>query len=117
LAYRKWNIWKEQASNKLFRFLFRLAEQGKITLPKNMETVHRTNFYAFWNYVPRFYAGKLILFRAAERSRKSPDNGWNNFCGKVEIHQAEGKHATMLKEPYVRALAQDLSACLEKARA
>ena len=35
----------------------------------------------------------------------------------AEVHLVESKHLALLREPYVRSLAQKLSLCLERARA
>jgi thioesterase domain-containing protein len=115
LALTKWKKWKTRTSHKLYRFLLSLQKQTGIPFPKRIDTVKQANFYAYWNYVPQFYPGKLTLFRSTDNRQKNPDNGWEHFCDEVEIIKVEGRHSTLLHEPYVRRVAQALAICMEKA--
>jgi len=63
------------------------------------------------NYVPRPYAGRLIIFRSAERkSNSEPDEtlGWGRLAAQVEIHAVPGHHMFLLTEPYVAVIAERL---------
>ena len=71
-------------------------------------------------FQPAKFSGAATLFLASDTVwRARPDNdprlGWRGFVGgEMEMHETPGDHATVIREPNVRALAQRLSTCLEK---
>jgi amino acid adenylation domain-containing protein len=77
-------------------------------------------YQAYRAYTPRPYPGRVTLFRARVQPLLGchrPDLGWGEMArGGGEVHVVPGNHATMLREPGVRALAASLSAALERAR-
>jgi thioesterase domain-containing protein len=72
------------------------------------------------SYRPGRYTGKIVLLRArtsALLADTTLDRGWGRFAdGGVEVRTIRGDHATILREPHVRELAQELTACLEASR-
>jgi amino acid adenylation domain-containing protein len=78
-------------------------------------------YQAYRAYTPRPYPGRVTLFRARVQPLfgcHRPDLGWGEAArGGVEVHVVPGNHATMLREPGVRALAASLSAALGRAQA
>jgi alkylation response protein AidB-like acyl-CoA dehydrogenase/thioesterase domain-containing protein/acyl carrier protein len=73
------------------------------------------------NYVPHPYPGKVVLFRAMDRSGfeaySDSQWGWGSLAaGGLEVHHVPGDHIGILKEPHVRVLATNLRACLERAQ-
>jgi amino acid adenylation domain-containing protein len=74
------------------------------------------NFYrAALKYTPRFYPDYITLFRANEATPHNGsdlDLGWRNLAAGVEIKLVEGNHGNMVKEPYVKHLAEQLRASL-----
>jgi hypothetical protein len=69
------------------------------------------------DFVPKTYAGRVSVFRA----RRQPLNrirdkelGWGKLAvGGVDLHYVPGKHgASVLREPHVRVLADELKHCL-----
>ena len=81
--------------------------------------VLRTHLDAFRNYQPQRYAGKVTLFRATERPADdppTPDLGWGELANDgVEIHDVPGDHLSMIHEPHVQILAEQLAQCLDHA--
>ncbi len=79
----------------------------------------RTHTEAWRQYKPRPYSGGVTLFRAEERPEDDdpdPDLGWSKLAtGGVEIRAVPGDHLSMLHEPHVKALAEQLKACLDSA--
>lgn len=78
------------------------------------------NRIAARGYTYRRYPGKLIFFRVKDRPAYVHTNltaGWQEYAADVEIHDVPGTHATLLNEPHVSTLAEDLKKCLQKARA
>jgi amino acid adenylation domain-containing protein len=69
-------------------------------------------------YVPQSYPGHVTLFRASRRNRGSdndPDLGWSKLAaGGVEIHEIPGYHGSIMMEPRVRILAEQLQTCLSQ---
>jgi aspartate racemase len=79
------------------------------------------NFQATKNYVPQVYSESVTLFRCRVQDPKfshDPQLGWGEFVsGQLKIHDVPGDHDGMLREPRVRALAEKLKLCLDKAQA
>lgn len=70
------------------------------------------------NYMPRPYSGKVVLFRAIDRSGfeaySDAQWGWGSLTtGGLEAHAIPGDHLGILKEPNVQVLAAKLKVCLE----
>ena len=74
------------------------------------------------NYSPRPYPGKVTLFLASEEgvATDSQDltGGWDQFATQgVDIHWVPGNHNTMVSNPHVELLAQQLQVCLKQSHA
>ena len=73
-------------------------------------------------YIPQLVQPiRLTLLRASEEEEReriiAPTLGWQHFSQEaVEVYIVPGDHFTMLAEPHVQQLAEQLSACLAKAR-
>jgi amino acid adenylation domain-containing protein len=82
-------------------------------------------------YVPRVYPGRITLFRGNQVDSdfiKAQDvldgniidyndltNGWGRLSTEpVEVHEVPGHHYTIVVEPNVKALARQLTLCIEK---
>ncbi|HEY9884830.1 MAG TPA: hypothetical protein V6C98_14600, partial [Thermosynechococcaceae cyanobacterium] len=70
------------------------------------------------NYMPHPYPGKVVLFRAMDRSGfeaySDAQWGWGSLtAGGLEAHAIPGDHLGILKEPNVQVLAAKLKVCLE----
>jgi aspartate racemase len=91
-----------------------------LPLPQELTTVDMINRQADRDYVRQVYPGRVTLFRATEQPeafRDHPHLGWDGLAaGGLEIHEVPGDHESTVKEPHVRALAQELRACLERAQ-
>ena len=57
------------------------------------------------SYVPRLYSGKVVLFRAQQRSpfgENSPDLGWKSHVKEdLDIYDVPGDHMGILQGPYL----------------
>jgi aspartate racemase len=88
-------------------------------LPTSLKEVRSTLAQAELAYQPRLYPGKATWFRASEKGLRglgTPENDWSNWItGGVEVHEFEGDHGSILKEPMVAMLAGKLRWCMEKA--
>jgi amino acid adenylation domain-containing protein len=90
-------------------------KNGKLEDPK-LRHFHIIDTYdeAAKIYKPKPYAGPVTVFRA----EKSPgeDMGWRKIVtGPVDIRVVPGDHYNMIKEPQVKKLVQELSACIDHA--
>jgi non-ribosomal peptide synthetase component F/thioesterase domain-containing protein len=72
-------------------------------------------------YTPKPYPGRVTLFRAAGRTAEygsDPALGWEEVVrGEIKIITVPGDHMTILEEPHVWNLVEQLSACLEESSA
>jgi thioesterase domain-containing protein/acyl carrier protein len=89
--------------------------KGTKTFSKDTYIAARISSYG---YDPDPYPGDLFLFKVMERPwyvRWDPLEPWQkHVSGKMEIRVVPGKHGTMLFEPYVQNLAQQLNDCLRQ---
>src|SRR5262249_25085367 len=84
---------------------------------RRLLNVHRANLHAWAiDYVPQFYNGRIVLFRATEEERTDLTLGWGRLAGEgVQIHDVPGRHVSMIKEPHVKTLAARLREVLDGA--
>ena len=106
--------------------LFELAKIAGI-LPANTELaqvlsllqVFKRNVRAMCGYVPQEYAGQVKLFKAREETARDVSDhalGWGEAAaGRLEIHNIPGTHYTIMREPHVKVLAEQLKDCLRQA--
>ncbi|MFN6569720.1 amino acid adenylation domain-containing protein [Dendronalium sp. ChiSLP03b] len=107
-----------------------LPPHAEITQLKNMVQALKANSLSLINYVPQqIYPGRITLLRASETpperlaskfSEISQDStwGWSEYsCKPVDIHFVPGNHITMMAEPHVQVLAEQLKVCFQQAQA
>ncbi|HEV7504596.1 MAG TPA: amino acid adenylation domain-containing protein [Thermoanaerobaculia bacterium] len=86
---------------------------------RRLYRVYRANSAAARTYKPQVYPGSLVLFRSLNQTGKPPDDpalGWGGLAlGGVEIHEVPAPHETLVLEPGVRILAEQLISCFERA--
>jgi thioesterase domain-containing protein len=62
------------------------------------------------------YSGRVTLFRVREKSVGSLNDPyaiwWRVAAGGVDLREISGDHLSLLKEPQVRFLAEELGDCL-----
>ncbi len=69
------------------------------------------NSQAVYRYVPQNYPNRITLFKATEASDltgQDPTLGWNALANDIQLHQVPGNHLSLLKQPHVQVLAQQL---------
>jgi thioesterase domain-containing protein/acyl carrier protein len=108
------------------KHLFKLAQRSGI-FPKGFDLtqlhhlfrVYRSNNEAVLEYRPQPCSAPLVLFRAAETmddKLMDPTYGWRDLAeGSLEMEVVNGDHFTMLEEPNVSLLAQELRVHLAQA--
>ena len=84
------------------------------------QAIVEKNQAASINYVPQTYQGRVALFAIEETELDfyeyfEPDLGWGKLALEgVEFYQVPGEHLTMMAEPHVQQLAEQLKDCIEK---
>ena len=108
-------------------------------LPPNAETnqlenivkAYKTSCLCLIDYVPKqLYPGKVTILRGNEDMPSDPNSelaseasadfslGWSEFSTEpVDIHFVLGNHISIMTEPHVQVLAQQLKACIKEAQA
>ena len=85
-------------------------------LPRALRNVRQSCAKAAGNYDVQPYRGKVTLFRVREKSVGSlndPYAIWWRVAGEgVDLREISGDHLSLLKEPQVRFLAEELGNCL-----
>jgi amino acid adenylation domain-containing protein len=73
------------------------------------------NAQAAYRYVPQHYPNRITLFKAAEQSDAIGQDstlGWSTLASDIQLHHVPGNHLSLLKQPHVQTLAQQLKQCL-----
>jgi amino acid adenylation domain-containing protein len=107
------------------RYLLEQAQNANL-LPPDVQLPHirrrldlfRIHSQALRTYRPERYAGRIVLFQAAERfasEQHNPAHEWSALAaGGVELHTVPGDHYAILRPPNVLVLAERLRATLDK---
>lgn len=93
--------------------------KGTSSIPASYIQIEDLIWKAGQRYVPQVYRGKITLFRASFQPLgiyPDPALGWSSLVeGELEIHEVPGHHGSIVAEPYVANLAEQLSDCLRSA--
>ncbi|MBP5971508.1 amino acid adenylation domain-containing protein [Brasilonema sp. CT11] len=124
-------VWEEQLKYVLQRLKNAdiLSPNDEITQLNNSIQVLKANCLV--NYMPKkVYPTQITLLRASEISVKEPTSrlpsgilqdsawGWNKFSAQpVDVHFVPGNHVTMMTQPHVQVLAEQLKASIHQAQA
>jgi len=85
-------------------------------LPKALRKVKEACSRAAAAYDVQPYSGRVTLFRVREKSVGSLNDPyaiwWRVAAGGVDLREISGDHLSLLKEPQVRFLAEELGNCL-----
>jgi amino acid adenylation domain-containing protein len=83
-------------------------------------SVYRNNVYARRNYVPKPYANRVWLLRAADSHQQKDQpmtSGWEDLArGGIEAEIIPGRHDTLTNGVAVKALAERLRELIDKAQ-
>jgi amino acid adenylation domain-containing protein len=112
---------RRRIRSRLWRTAYRASEVlvgTETRTPAALQTVKECCWLAARHYVPGTYDGRVILFRARERSFTPDDPGerWRDLVtGGIEVHDIPGDHLSLLAEPNVQRLADELRTVLDAA--
>ncbi len=85
-------------------------------LPRPLRNVRQACAKAAATYDVQPYSGRVTLFRVREKSVGSLNDPyaiwWRVAAGGVDLREISGDHLSLLKEPQVRFLAEELGDCL-----
>ena len=103
-----------------------IARHGDKPLMFNQPTIRpmlqvlTANIQAVRSYMPQIYPNRITLFRTGAPSAKGhqdPTMGWRKLTtAEVEVHRVPGAHLSIMREPHVRGLAEELRACFDRSR-
>ncbi|MFK0730682.1 MAG: amino acid adenylation domain-containing protein [Gloeotrichia echinulata HAB0833] len=114
-----------------FKMANMLPPNAEITQLTNIVQAYKNSCLCLVDYVPKQpYPGKLTILRANEDLPEDPNShlnaevsqdlslGWSEFSSEpVDIHFVLGNHITIMVEPHVKVLAEQLKACIQQAQA
>ena len=113
-----------------FKLANMLPPNAEITQLTNIVQAYKTSCLCLVDYVPKeLYHDKLTVLRANEDLPEDPNSelaseasadfslGWSEFSTEpVDIHFVLGNHVSIMAEPHVQVLAEQLKACIDKVR-
>lgn len=97
---------KQRVMRRLIKYYFGKGQ----ALPPKLRHFNIIDTYgkAIEQYSPSVFPGKLTLIRT-KASPGTEDMGWRKLAGAgLDIHLVDGDHYSIVKEPHVRQLAQEL---------
>jgi thioesterase domain-containing protein len=90
-------------------------------LPRILHQVRAANRAAVRDYTPEPNPVRVTLFVATERGIKLEeldDLGWTGYAlGGVDVHRVPGDHVSLIHEPAVGLVAEELRRCFARGRA
>jgi acyl transferase domain-containing protein/thioesterase domain-containing protein/acyl carrier protein len=105
------------ATKTLYRTAHKLSGKFGWGMPSFLNDVKEANWIAADYYTPGPYKGTVVLFRCHDRIPSDPPDSshiWQRLVkGKVVILDVPGDHNSMLREPGVRVLAEQILNHLE----
>ncbi|BCL39996.1 non-ribosomal peptide synthetase/type I polyketide synthase [Nostoc sp. MS1] len=91
-----------------------LPSDIEVTQMQRLLEIFKANTRAMWNYQPKVYAQPIVLIRPQEVFSADFDDfgdaswGWHKFAQQLTIQTISGNHYSILAQPHVRVLAQQL---------
>jgi acyl transferase domain-containing protein/thioesterase domain-containing protein/acyl carrier protein len=102
-----------------YRTAYRWSQKLGTDMPASLRDVKEANWIAADYYLPEAYEGTIVLFRCLNRLDTDPPDSshiWRRLArGGVTVHEVPGDHNSMLREPGVAILAEQILAHLPKA--
>jgi amino acid adenylation domain-containing protein len=109
----------EKIRHKLYRRAYKIYKKVGQPLPPALKNIEEINFAAVKDYLPQVYSGNAVLFLASDLTADYDLlDGWRELvAGSIESREISGNHINIIKEPHVRALADQLRGCLNDVQA
>ena len=106
-----WSRWQWSAIVRLVpESRLRLLDESAIS---PMLKIFYANAQAAYRYVPQSYPNRITLFEAANPdANEQAALGWSALSSDIQLYKVPGNHLSLLKQPHVQILAQQLGQCL-----
>ncbi|HEY9624258.1 MAG TPA: thioesterase domain-containing protein, partial [Crinalium sp.] len=111
---QSWNAWFSRwqwsAIARLIPEESRLQVVDESAISPMLRIVY-ANAQAAYRYVPQPYGDRITLFKAVEQidtTESDPTLGWGTLANDIQLHDVPGNHLSLLKQPHVQILAQQL---------
>ena len=103
--------------NRTWRTVFRAYRASGQPLPPALQNAGQAHTLALVEYKFRPYPGRVAVFRTTKLPGEAPpDLGWGGLVeGGLAVYEVPGDHESMLREPHVLHLGEQLKACLDEA--
>ena len=102
--------WQWSAIARLIPEASRLRVLDESAIAPMLRIVY-AHIQATYHYVPQPYPNRITLFRAVEQpdsTGQAPNLGWDALAKDIQLHQVPGNHLSLLKQPHVQTLAEQL---------
>jgi len=106
------------------QMLEQIFPEGELSQLHRLLQVFKANVQAMSSYVPQVYRGRIVLFQASEwfaanqhPEGRMPDSAmdWQQLSTEpLVVRSVPGDHYTMLAEPNIQVLAEQLKICLNE---
>lgn len=106
--------WQWSAIERLIPEESRLQLLDESAIQSMLPIVY-ANSQAAYRYTPKPYPKQITLFKATEQPDAAggdPTLGWSPLVNDIQLHEVPGNHLSLLKQPHVQVLAQQLRQCL-----
>ena len=112
-------------SDEQFSYVLEEAKKAKRLHPNAQVSdirpyfeIFKNNVKAQRNYIPKSYSGDVVLLRARNANEKGrPADellGWGAYIkGRIQVVDVPGSHTTMMVEPHVKVMAEELRSCID----
>ena len=117
--YYRWVAAQEKIP-KIRRFFKDIIVPGTGTNSESISVPHNVvqeNIRWLRNYAIKPYDGRIVFYRARARLLmvvSGLDKEWEKYSKELDVYTIPGSHLDILKEPYVRVLAEKINAELRK---
>lgn len=107
----------DKIKHRAYRRAYKLYRKFGRPLSPVLKNIEALNFNAVRDYTPQIYSGKATLFSANDLTASfDVEDGWRQLVAELEVHEIDGNHLDIIKEPHVRVLAAKLDGCLHRAQ-
>ena len=95
-----------------------VPEDIQLADARKLFEVFKLNVRAMQHYRPQPSSTRVTLLKAGEHAMVNASDetmGWGTLTsGEIEIHTVPGSHFTIVREPHVRSLAEQLADCINR---
>ncbi|HEV3272930.1 MAG TPA: SDR family NAD(P)-dependent oxidoreductase [Candidatus Methylacidiphilales bacterium] len=111
------NWFAHKTTRALYRSTYFATSRLGSKMPSFLNDVNEANAIASDNYIPHPYHGPVVFFRCKNRPESDPSDSsgiWRRLVGgDLLVIDVPGDHNSMLNEPHVRVLAEQISTFLQ----